>query len=84
MPAFGTNHVWAYDFVFDTCANGQSRFRDERLSIECFRSRREAKVFIEVWHRHYNAVRPHSSLHYRTPVEFKQHHEVINQGAVSK
>jgi transposase InsO family protein len=24
LPAFGANHVWAYDFVFDTCANGQS------------------------------------------------------------
>jgi len=172
LPAFGANHVWAYDFVFDTCANGQSlkcltvideftreclaidvagsirsgrvievlarlisehgapkflrsdngpefvskailewleiagiqtalidpgkpwqngsdesfngRFRDECLSIEWFRSRREAKVIIEVWRRHYNAVRPHSSLDYRTPIEFKQHHEFINQGAVPK
>jgi putative transposase len=23
LPAAGANHVWAYDFVFDTCANGQ-------------------------------------------------------------
>src|SRR5262245_32740389 len=23
LPAAGINHVWAYDFVFDTCANGQ-------------------------------------------------------------
>jgi putative transposase len=23
VPAAGANHVWAYDFVFDTCANGQ-------------------------------------------------------------
>jgi putative transposase len=172
LPAFGANHVWAYDFMFDTCANGQSlkcltvideftreclaidvagsirsgrvievltrlisehgapkflrsdngpefvskailewleiagvqtalidpgkpwqngsdesfngRFRDECLSIEWFRSRREAKVIIEVWRRHYNAVRPHSSLDYRTPIEFKKHHEFINQGAVSK
>jgi len=172
LPAFGANHVWAYDFVFDTCANAQSlkcftvideftreclaidvagsirssrvievlarlisehgapkflrsdngpefvskailewldiagiqtalidpgkpwqngsdesfngRFRDECLSIEWFRSRREAKVIIEVWRRHYNAVRPHSSLDYLTPIEFKQHHEFINQGAVPK
>ena len=163
LPAFGANHVWAYDFVFDTCANGQSlkcltvideftrealaidvagsirsgrvievltrlvsehgaprflrsdngpefvskailewlevagietalidpgkpwqngadesfngRFRDECLSLEWFRSRREAKVIIETWRRHYNAVRPHSSLDYRTPIEFRQHHE---------
>lgn len=24
IPATGTNHVWAYDFVFDACANGQT------------------------------------------------------------
>ena len=23
VPAAGANHVWAYDFVFDSCANGQ-------------------------------------------------------------
>ena len=23
QPASGANHVWAYDFVFDACANGQ-------------------------------------------------------------
>ena len=172
MPAIAANHVWAYDFVFDACANGQSlkcltlideftreclaidvagsirsvrvievlarliskrgaprflrsdngpefvskailewleiagietalidpgkpwqngadesfngRFRDECLSLEWFRSRREAKVIIETWRRHYNAVRPHSSLDYRTPIEFRQHHEFINQGAVLK
>ncbi|MBY8967053.1 integrase core domain-containing protein, partial [Algiphilus sp. NNCM1] len=25
----------------------------------------------EAWRRHYNAVRPHSSLGYRTPNEYK-------------
>ncbi len=60
------------------------RFRDECLSLEWFRSRREAKVIIETWRRHYNAVRPHSSLKYLTPVEFKQRHQSINQGAVLK
>jgi putative transposase len=24
LPAAGVNHVWAYDFVWDTCANGQT------------------------------------------------------------
>jgi putative transposase len=172
IPAMGPNHLWAYDFVFDACANGQSlkcltiideftreslaidvagsirsgrvievlarlisehdaprylrsdngpefvskailewletagietalidpgkpwqngmdesfngKFRDECLSVEWFRSRREAKVIIETWRRHYNAVRPHSSLDYLTPIEFKQHHKFINQGAVLK
>jgi len=23
IPALGANQVWAYDFVFDACANGQ-------------------------------------------------------------
>lgn len=46
------------------------KFRDECLSLEWFRSRAEAKVMIEAWRRHYNEVRPHSSLGYLTPVEF--------------
>jgi hypothetical protein len=47
------------------------KLRDECLSLEWFRSRAEAKVVIETWRRHYNAVRPHSSLAYLTPLEFK-------------
>jgi putative transposase len=150
LPAASANFVWAYDFVFDACANGQQikcltivdeftreclavdvagsirsrrvieilaglvslhgaprylrsdngpefisrailewlaaegidtalidpgkpwqngtdesfngKFRDECLSLEWFRSRAEARVVIENWRRHYNAVRPHSSL----------------------
>ncbi len=46
------------------------KFRDECLSLEWFRSRAEAKVIIEAWRRHYNKVRPHSSLGYLTPNEF--------------
>jgi putative transposase len=155
----GVNHVWAYDFVFDTCADGRSlkcltvideytreclaidvaggirssrvievltqlvsvhgaprylrsdngpefvatailrwlqaaqietafidpgkpwqngadesfngKFRDQHLSLQWFRNRADAKVSIEQWRRHYNEVRPHSSLGYRTPLEFK-------------
>jgi len=54
----------------DESFNG--KFRDECLSLEWFRSRREAAVVIESWRQHYNAVRPHSSLGYLTPNEFKQ------------
>ena len=159
LPPTGRNHVWAYDFVFDTCANGQGlkcltvvdewtreclaidvaggirsgrvievlaqlvsvhgaprylrsdngpefvatailrwltdaqietahidpgkpwqnatdesfngKFRDEHLSLQWFRNRIEAKVGIEAWRRHYNEIRPHSSLGYLTPLEFK-------------
>lgn len=167
VPATGPNHVWAYDFVFDTCANGQQlkcltvvdewtreslaidvagsirsgrvievlsrlitlhgaprylrsdngpefvsaavlqwladnninaapiapgkpwqngtdesfngRFRDECLSLEWFRSRREAAAVIESWRQHYNQVRPHSSLGDLTPAEFKAQHVVRQQ-----
>jgi len=51
------------------------KFRDECLSLEWFRSRAEAKVLIEEWRRHYNEVRPHSSLGYLTPNAF------VTQGA---
>ena len=160
IPATGPNQVWAYDFVFDACANGQKlkcltvvdewtreslaidvagsirskrvieilsqlvslhgaprymrsdngpefvatavlrwltdegietahiapgkpwqngtdesfngRFRDECLNMEYFRSRAEAVAIIGTWRRHYNEVRPHSSLGYLTPSEFKK------------
>ena len=170
LPPMAPNHVWAYDFVFDGCANGQNlkcltvideftreclaidaagsirskrvievlgrlisahgapcylrsdngsefvshailewlaserietalidpgkpwqngmdesfngKFRDECLSTEWFRSRAEARVVIETWRRHYNHVRPHSSLKDLTPIEFKTHYHSTSQGAV--
>ena len=48
------------------------KFRDECLSLEWFRNRVDAKIVIEGWRRHYNETRPHSSLGYLTPAEFKQ------------
>jgi putative transposase len=159
LPAAAINHVWAYDFIFDTCANGQTlkcltvvdewtreclaidvaggirsgrvievlsqlvslhgaprhlrsdngpefvarailrwlteahietalidpgkpwqnatdesfngKLRDEYLTLQWFRNRLDAKIGIEHWRRHYNEVRPHSSLGYLTPLEFK-------------
>ena len=159
VPPTAVNHVWAYDFVFDTCADGRTlkcltvideftreclaidvaggirsgrvievltqlvsvhgaprylrsdngpefvarailrwlqtaqietafidpgkpwqngadesfngKFRDQHLSLQWFRNRADAKVSIEEWRRHYNEVRPHSSLGYLTPAEFK-------------
>jgi len=56
----------------DESFNG--KFRDECLSLEWFRSRREATILIEIWRKHYNAIRPHQSLDYLTPIEFKQQH----------
>jgi putative transposase len=170
LPATSANFVWAYDFVFDACANGQQikcltivdeftreclaidvagsirsrrvievlsqlisthgaprhlrsdngpefvsrailewlaaegietahidpgkpwqngadesfngKLRDECLSLEWFRSRAEARVVIENWRRHYNSVRPHMSLQYLTPHEFKRQHQPLPNQAV--
>ena len=43
------------------------KLRDELLNGEIFYSMTEAKVLIEQWRRHYNTIRPHSSLGYRPP-----------------
>jgi len=43
------------------------KLRDELLNPEIFDTLLEAKVLVERWRRHYNAVRPHSSLGYRPP-----------------
>lgn len=57
----------------DESFNG--KFRDECLSMEWFRTRVEAVAIIASWRTHYNDVRPHSSLRYMTPTQFKQHEE---------
>ena len=44
-----------------------ARLRDELLDGEIFYSLNEAKIVIESWRRHYNAVRPHGSLGYKPP-----------------
>ena len=51
-PAQRVNHVWAYDFVFDSCANGQvlkcltvvDEYTRESLAIEVEGSIRSARV----------------------------------------
>ena len=59
------------------------KFRDECLSLEWFRHRTEAKVVIEAWRRHYNEVRPHSRLGYRTPAEFgREVRSAVQPGAI--
>ena len=49
------------------------KLRDQHLSYSGFATA-DAKVSIEEWRRHYNEVRPHSSLRYLTPAEFKAKH----------
>jgi len=55
--------------------NGQvesfnGKLRDECLNTNWFTDLTDAKEKIEVWRRDYNEVRPHSSLGYRTPIEY--------------
>ena len=52
LPATMANHVWAYDFVFDACANGQQlkcltlidEFTRECLAIDVAGSIRSSRV----------------------------------------
>ncbi len=52
LPAIGANQVWAYDFVFDACANGQQlkcltmidEFTRECLAIDVAGSLRSGRV----------------------------------------
>jgi putative transposase len=55
---------------FNESFNGS--LRDELLNGEIFYSL--ARVLIEAWRWHYNAVHPHSSLGYRPPVPDKRRH----------
>ena len=51
------------------------RMRDECLNLHWFRTLDEARVTITAYREDYNAVRPHSALGYRTPLEFGQYHQ---------
>ena len=50
---------------FNESYNG--KLRDELLNGEIFYTLKEAQVLLEDWRRHFNRVRPHSSLGYRPP-----------------
>jgi transposase InsO family protein len=49
------------------CESFNGKLRDELLNGEIFYSLKEAKTVIEAWRRHYNTIRPHSSLGYQPP-----------------
>jgi putative transposase len=46
--------------------------RDECLNMHVFHSVAEARIVLAAYRRQYNEERPHSSLGYRTPTEFKR------------
>ncbi|GJD31734.1 IS3 family transposase ISMdi16 [Methylobacterium adhaesivum] len=49
------------------CESFNAKLRDELLNGEVFYTLKEASVVIEQWRRHYNNIRPHSSLGYQPP-----------------
>lgn len=66
-PAFiPPGQPWKNGFI----ESFHDKFRDECLQREWFSSLLDAQVVIEDWRVHYNTQRPHSSLKYKTPVEF--------------
>jgi putative transposase len=48
------------------------RLRDECLNTSWFRTLNDVRETLANWRREYNEERPHSSLDYRTPEEFRQ------------
>ena len=49
------------------CESFNSKLRDELLNGEIFYTLKEAKIVIQTWRKHYNTIRPHSSLRYQQP-----------------
>jgi putative transposase len=47
------------------------RLRDECLNASWFRTLNDVRCTLATWREEYNCERPHSSLDYRTPMEFK-------------
>ena len=69
----GTIHIepgkpWQNGFI----ESFNSKVRDEFLNMEVFYTLVEARIKAEIWRRHYNEIRPHSSLKYQTPDEYRQ------------
>ena len=52
------------------------RLRDECLNVSWFRTLNDVRCTLDTWREEYNCERPHSSLDYRTPREFKLAFEV--------
>ena len=48
------------------------RLRDECLNAHWFRTLNDVRVTLAAWRLEYNCERPHSSLGYRTPEEFRR------------
>jgi transposase InsO family protein len=71
FPAANVSQVPTYPLA------QQVRIEAVGHNVEWFRTRREARIVIEAWRHHYNAVRPHMSLNYLTPIEFRTQHQPL-------
>ena len=62
------------------CESFNGTFRDNLLDGEIFYSLKEAQIIVGEWVKHYNQVRPHSSLGYRPPApQTKVPQIILNQ-----
>lgn len=82
VDAWAYQHHITMDFIqpgkpmqngFIESFNG--KFRDECLDRHWFSSLDDAIAVIATYRRHYNTERPHSSLDYRTPAEYRLLHD---------
>jgi len=64
------------------CERFNGIFRDECSNMETFHHRDHARAVCRLFQRYYNHQRPHSSLGYRTPVEFSQRQPMAAAGCV--
>jgi putative transposase len=55
------------------------RLRDECLNLNWFHNVCEARVILQRWRTYYNQERPHSSLKYQTPSEFRLKNEAVKE-----
>lgn len=62
------------------CESFNGKLRDELLNLEVFSSLKEAQVILEQFRKEYNTERPHSSLNYLTPEQFKAYCQSKNSG----
>jgi putative transposase len=59
------------------CESFHGRLRDECLNEHWFLSLGDARRIVEAWRQDYNRDRPHSTLGYRTPEEFRRATEEV-------
>jgi putative transposase len=79
---------WHYITPGRPCENGftesmNGKIRDEFLNEHWFMSLAEAQRLAAAWLHDYNHVRPHSSLNYETPMQFRKRQEAVGSGLVA-